>query len=307
MSFFISDKQLQDYFSQISFIFKHITHIREHLDVIFVFGRNTEPQAIASGRTAFLEFTKNQIETPFKFITIETLYTDLRKNAFKSKGVQSEKIHLAELESIAIKNAFSILIFPESPGSFAELGFFSADKETRKKIVVSNNVSYHSEQSYVNSLIELIHEKRQIKPLLFIENDSEKFFSKYINSLIENYDDYENEVYVELKSMTTENMYPLSIIYEMIKLFPYLIYGELSYLIKYTFDYLNLELPNFDDYLKAMISLLVISNLIERTTKNGKQVFSVIDESFSCLKFKLDENNYMDILAHQSNIKKRKN
>lgn len=307
MSFFISDNQLKEYFSNINFIFKHITHIREHLDIIFVFGRNTEPQDTPSGRTIFLDFTENRTETPFKFITIETLYTDLRRNAFKLKGVQSEKIHLAELESIAIKNAFSVLIFPESPGSFAELGFFSADKETRQKIVVSNNLNFNSEESYVNSLIELIHENRQIKPVLFVEENADSYFTKYITSLTKDYEDYENEVYIEFKAMPSSHMYQLSIIYEMIKLFPYLTYNELSYLIKYAFNYLNLEILDLDDYLKAMISLLVISNLIERIRKNEKQVFVVLDESFSCFKFQFDEDKHTEILLHQSKIRSRKN
>ena len=306
MSFFIDDEELEIYFSKINFIFKNITHIREHLDIIFVFGRNTESHEIQSGRTTFLDFVKTKTKTPFKFITIETLYSDLKENAFKTKGVQSEKIHLAQLELEAIKNAFSILIFPESPGSFAELGFFSANKETRQKIVVSNNLNYYSSKSYVNSLIELIHEKRDIKPLLFVSENSGEYFDKYIDSLIEDYEDYKNEVYSKFIAKNYSNMYPLSLIYEMVKLFPYLTYSEFSYLIKYTFNHLNLEIPNLEDYLKSMISLLVISNLIKRTLKNEKKVFIVVDESFSCFKFQLDETKYMEILKHQLEIRNRK-
>ena len=162
MDFYIGDEELKKYFSNISFIFNNIKLIREHLDIIFVFGSVDKK---SSGRSLFMDFIENKQNTPFNFVTIESLYSDLREYAFKEKGAKLEKIKLAELEYMAIKNAFSVLIFPESPGSFAELGYFSAREDTRKKIIVSNQLKYYNklehEMSSYNKLYLLPQESYQ--------------------------------------------------------------------------------------------------------------------------------------------------
>lgn len=59
-------------------------------------------------------------------------------------------------------------------------------------------------------------------------------------------------------------MYQLSVLYEIIRLFPGLIYTELLFTVRYFFDKLSIKIDDVETYLKSMISLLVISNLIER-------------------------------------------
>ena len=128
------DKQtLESYYYKIKFLFKNINSIREHLDIIFVFGRTEEN----NNRDLFLEYANRTNLTPFKFVTIEFLYKDIIKFSSAHKGASSKKIKLANLELMAIKHSYSVLIFPESPGSFAELGFFSADESTREKILLT--------------------------------------------------------------------------------------------------------------------------------------------------------------------------
>ncbi len=303
MDFYIDDDELKSYFLDIEFIFNNINLIREHLDIIFVFG---SAPSETSGRTLFMNYIEEE-KTPFQFVTIERLYNDLRTFAFKSKGASSEKIKLAELEYIAIKNAFSILIFPESPGSYAELGYFSAKEDTRKKIIVSNKLKYHSKRTYVNSVIDFIHEDKEMKPVIYTDEENKQYFSNYIKDLLENYIDYEKEVFIKLKNKKNNNMYTLGIVYELIKLFPSLIYSELLSLVKYSFDKLSIDVKEVDNYLKAMISLLVISNLINRVElSNGAKVFQIVNDKYSCFKFKNTEEEHIKILMHIRAINERK-
>ena len=302
MDFYIGDEELKKYFSNISFIFNNIKLIREHLDIIFVFGSVDKK---SSGRSLFMDFIENKQNTPFNFVTIESLYSDLREYAFKEKGAKLEKIKLAELEYMAIKNAFSVLIFPESPGSFAELGYFSAREDTRKKIIVSNQLKYYNKQTYVNSVIDFIHEDKEIKPIIYTDTENELHFENYINNLLKSYTDYHNEIYKELKK-TDEHMFPIAVLYELIKLFPFLIFSELLSLIKYAFEELSIKIEKIEDYLISMISLLVISNLIERKEFEGKKFFCVIDDNFSCFKFKNTEAEHLKILLHVKEINERK-
>ncbi len=303
MNFYIDGDELKSYFLDIEFIFNNINLIREHLDIIFVFG---SAPSETSGRTLFMNYIEKE-KTPFQFVTIEKLYTDLRTYAFKSRGAGSEKIKLAELEYIAIKNAFSVLIFPESPGSYAELGYFSAKEDTRKKIIVSNKLKYHHKRTYVNSVIDFIHEKKEMKPVIYTDEENQQYFSNYIQDLLENYIDYKEEVFIKLENKKSNNMYILGIVYELIKLFPSLIYSELLFLVKHSFDKLSIEIKEVDNYLKAMISLLVISNLIKRVQlSNGAKVFQIVNDKYSCFKFKNTEEEHIKILMHIRAINERK-
>ena len=297
----LSDKELKKLYDSISFVFKNITYLREHLDIIFVFGKYATDDSI---RTRFMNFIEANNTTQFNFITIETLYNDLVKFASHRKGISAKKIDLADLELSAIENAYSILIFPESPGSFAELGYFSAIERIREKIIVSNSVSFYNEKSYVNSLIELIHSyDREANQIVLRNGDCSDDFKKYLSQLNMRYIDYENEIYIN-KDIKKHYMYPIAIIYESMKLFPFLEYTELKSLIRYIFNRLNIVKNNYDMYLSSMISLLHVSGLIDRKIINNKIIFNIKDNSFTCLKFNnFTEKQYQKILNVEMTIR----
>lgn len=303
MSFYIDDDELTEYYSKISFLFKNIKLIREHLDIIFVFGSAPSDN---SGRTLFMKYIEGK-ETPFDFVTIERLYEDLRTHAFTKRGAGLEKIKLAELEYKAIKNAFSVLIFPESPGSYAELGYFSAREDTRRKIIVSNKLKYYRKQTYVNSVVDFIHEDKEIKQLLYTKEENESHFETYITDLLDSYKNYHEEVFKNIKKIKNNHMYSLGVLYELIRLFPNLIYTELLFLVKHAFKELVIEIDEIEDYLKSMISLLVICNLVERKIlSNHKKVFKVIDDNFSCFKIINTEQEHLKVFLHINEIIERK-
>lgn len=304
----IKDDELINLYKKIDFIFKRIESIREHLDIIFVFGRapfnitsnqkksswnerikkvfcsyKTEQNSI---RTNFMNFVNRDNNTQFRFVTIETLYDDLSQHA-PLKGVKSKKIKLAELELNAIRNAYSVLIFPESPGSFAELGYFAAKEETRDRIVVSTHVDFVNDKSYIKSLIEVVHEDRDIDPIILKENNDIGNFKSYLERLNDRYSDYDLEVYTS-EDIEKHYMFPVAIIYETIKYFSKLEFSEFKALIRYIFKDLGISTDNFDSYLPAMISLLYVSDLIDRKMSDGKKLLIVKDDSFRCLKSKVD-------------------
>jgi len=300
----IKDKELKKLYGTVDFIFKKITHVREHLDIIFVFGKYATDDSI---RTTFMNFIAANNTTQFQFITIETLYEDLVKYASPKKGVYAKKIALANLELNAIENAYSILIFPESPGSFAELGYFSAIDSTREKIIVSNSINFYNEKSYVNSLIELVHSyDREASQIVLRNGDCSDDFNSYLDQLTMRYNNYENEIFIN-KNLKKHYMFSLAVIYESIKLFPFLEYSELKSIIRYIFDKLGILKDNYDVYLSSMISLLYISGLINRETIDGKIIFTIIDNNFTCFKFgKFTEKQHEKILAVEMTIRELK-
>jgi len=60
-------------------------------------------------------------------------------------------LNIAEFEQLLASIADCILIFPESPGSFSELGYFAANAEIRSRCIVANNLVYQAEESFINN------------------------------------------------------------------------------------------------------------------------------------------------------------
>jgi hypothetical protein len=57
---------------------------------------------------------------------------------------------LLKLENILAECVDSIVIFPESPGSFAELGAFSNNTKLARKMVVVGNNKFKNDKSFIN-------------------------------------------------------------------------------------------------------------------------------------------------------------
>lgn len=57
---------------------------------------------------------------------------------------------LLTLESILADSVDAIVIFPESPGSFAEIGAFSNDERLRNKLICFANKKYQKNKSFIN-------------------------------------------------------------------------------------------------------------------------------------------------------------
>ena len=55
-----------------------------------------------------------------------------------------------ELENILADSVDCIVIFPESPGSFAEIGAFSNNEKLAKKMIVLSNKKYKYDKSFIN-------------------------------------------------------------------------------------------------------------------------------------------------------------
>jgi hypothetical protein len=77
----------------------------------------------------------------------ELLYPeDLFDDLLAGQGQYS----LLKLENILADSVDSIVLFPESPGSFAELGAFSNNEKLAPKMVVVSNKKYQTNKSFIN-------------------------------------------------------------------------------------------------------------------------------------------------------------
>ena len=70
------------------------------------------------------------------------------KSYFSSEDI--EPFNIAEFEEIVAKLSHCIVIFPEAPGSFAELGYFSTNEIIRRKIILAIDSNRQMMDSFIS-------------------------------------------------------------------------------------------------------------------------------------------------------------
>ena len=92
----------------------------------------------------------------------------MAEDIFKELDDLKPGVHnLVELESFIAEIADCIILFPESAGSIAELGFFSNSATLRTKLLIANNVSLQSEDSFIAlGPISLVDRDSRFKPTI---------------------------------------------------------------------------------------------------------------------------------------------
>lgn len=105
---------------------------------VFLCGGGIEDDDSARSKMAliFAEYPRYELLYP------EDLFDDL----LAGQGQYS----LLKLENILADSVDAVVIFPESPGSFAELGAFSNNESLARKMIALSNKKYKSHKSFIN-------------------------------------------------------------------------------------------------------------------------------------------------------------
>ena len=295
----ISYEQVKERINELNFVFKARKSLKEHLEIVFVFG-GTSKTPYGSAREQFLSYAAN-CDTPFKFITIESIYDDLKKFSNIGQGITTKRTALVELELYAIKQSYSLVIFPESVGSYTELGYFTAIPETKEKIYVANDYHFASANSYLNHIIDVIHNDRDIRPLLmdFKSPTKTQKFKELIENLTQDYTTKNSTI-----KLAESELFPLSITYEIIKLLPILTYSQLQMATEMILEEFTSVYQK--KHFTTIISILVISSLIRRIEKNNFIYFTPVDSEYSLLDIKLTEREKAKLVFLQLKYEEEK-
>ncbi len=180
------------------------------------------------------------------------------------------------------------MIFPESPGSFAELGFFSKDIKTKQKIFALKDYEFVDDDSYVNRLIDYIHKDRNISSNVLkfkkTNQDKKKRFQKeliskkfpnIVSKIEEPYDQTKISLLKAPHLLKKDDIHilPLALIHELILVYPYLTHNELKTIYKHCLS-VNFKKISFDkDEMNYILSLLVVSEYIERKSIDNSYCF----------------------------------
>jgi len=116
----------------------------------------------------------------FNLLLAEDAFDDISENtpfAFRN---------IAEFEHLLAEVVDCIVIFPESPGSFAELGFFARSEQARIRTLVVNPLHLQGEESFINAgIIDYINRESFFRPQLHVDfnRNSRPDFSAVIKRL----------------------------------------------------------------------------------------------------------------------------
>lgn len=91
----------------------------------------------------------------------------------------SKTSDLLSLEALLADSVDAIVLIPESPGSFAELGAFANDEKLRKKLICVVDEKYRKDKSFINQGPIKLIKKENSFGLVFIDpNDIQKDIDK---------------------------------------------------------------------------------------------------------------------------------
>ncbi|MDR5615977.1 retron St85 family effector protein [Arsenophonus sp.] len=108
---------------------------------IFLCGADIKDQTKSRFKMACL-FKENQSRIQYELLYPESLFDDL----LAGQGQHS----LLALENILASSVDAIVLLPESPGSFAELGAFSSNPQLVNKLICIANQRYKNKRSFLN-------------------------------------------------------------------------------------------------------------------------------------------------------------
>ena len=144
--------ELRDIFLQKEIFFALGRHI------VFVCGGTKR----TSFRSRFLTYTKKH-NPELKIFLAEDAVKNLLSHS------KAEFVNLAQFEDLIASLFDSILVFPESPGSIAELGYFSNSEKLQNKILVVNDSQLQGD-SFINlGPIATIDNVSIYRPTIYID------------------------------------------------------------------------------------------------------------------------------------------
>lgn len=181
--------------------------------------------------------------------------------------------NLNEFETLIANSVDSVLIFPESPGSFAELGLFSAKPELAKKTLVASWTQYQGSSFITLGPTHHLATQSIYRPIpISIGKNIEEAFSQIASRLLGSSVDtkprrrkrYDHSALKELTFRTQ-----LAVIAELVAICGALTEPDFTDLLTYIFA------PYDIDTVKKQLALLVAMGMIRRS--HNSDLIAVVD------------------------------
>jgi len=180
--------------------------------IIFICGGSTNPRS-KSIRLKFLNFAERHLQQ-YRFLLAENASKDLIESSS-----EPQFLNLTDFESLIADISDCVIIVPESPGSYTELGCFSMVGEARKKILIITKTEFQNESFINNGPIDLIDRESAFRKTILLPSINDKGF-KLVKHRLEAKLTYKSGKRIDLSSLRTPSLrIILYISYELIRIF----------------------------------------------------------------------------------------
>lgn len=141
-------------------------YISEHSHIAFVCGGSIRKDSL---RRRFCAYSREALPNLRVFLA-EVAQKDLLSNN------EPSFYPITEFEQLISEVADCIVLFPESPGSYSELGFFANIPTVRAKLLVANDASLQGQDSFISlGPIHLIDSHSHFKPTIQLDTQNPNF------------------------------------------------------------------------------------------------------------------------------------
>ena len=238
-------------------------YLSPHQHLSFVCGKKSGESG--SLRTNFIDFLN---ANPNLHSILPIVAEQAIDEFLSSDETHQAKPDLGEFEHLIGDCVDSILIFPESPGSFAELGFFAGLEKIRNKtLVVNQNVFQRN--SFINlGIIPLYNTNSTYNPMLVIGGNTDLDFGNIIERL-----QLKKGARIYRKRFSFETFDKLSnknqliVLHELIRAFGFITEQNL-------FDGIHIIFKKYDlTKIKRLLAILVAMKFVSRND-NGDYLIS---------------------------------
>jgi hypothetical protein len=224
-------------------------------------------------RYQFLKYASSRLPD-LRFFLAENVANDLLQ--FN----EPRFINIAKFESFMAKLSDCIVLFPESYGSIAEIGFFTNSKEILGKLLVANN-DKHQDDSFINlGPVDLVNEKSLFKPTLYIDYTKPNF-SILINRIKTRLPSKQAKKFHFKNYKNLELKERLYLTLSLISFFRVISFDSLQFCAKKIFNYYN----DFEEELKQLISFLISARYVKRIG-DGKEFVAPESDFNAFLEFR---------------------
>lgn len=226
---------------------------------------------ISSLRSQFLAYAETQLLN-FRLFLAEKASVDLLAHS------EPQFLDLAAFELLISDIADCIVLFPESAGSIAELGFFSNSHHVRKKILLVNDQQHQGSESFINlGPVHLINTFSKFKPSVILDFQSSTIdFSPVREKLIRLIRSSNRKAFIYESAKQIDAFEKLSIVLELVNIFQVVTIEHICHILTATFQ----SEPDQDE-LRTIISMLIALKFVERKGADGQHLVMVKNvESF---------------------------
>lgn len=209
------------------------------------------------------------------------LRTFLAENAEKDYVTHDEpEFHnIAEFEEIIAHVSDCLIIFPESPGSFAELGYFSKNEELTKKILVAHRADMQGDDSFMlRGPIKLIDKNSQFEPTVQLNYGPAPDFGPIKQRIEKRITGKKRQKFKFESFAKLDFRQTFFAIFEIIRLFEVLTLDAIIFAFRSIFTNVN------SSHVKQLLSILVAADLVRRKG-DDPQLFCINRSSKSFMEF----------------------